>query len=109
MEPGEGVKEACAREVLEETGLRVEVGRLVAIYTNPHFLIEYEDGNRYQLVVLMFRAEPIGGVLRGSEETTEVRYYSREEIGSLEMGGLDRQRVSDAFDDRERAFVREEF
>ena len=109
MEPGEGMKEACAREALEETGLHVKVGQLVAVYTNPHLLVEYADGNRLQLVVLMFRAKPIGGELRGSEETTEVRYYSRGEIGSLEMGDLDRQRVSDAFDERETALVRDEF
>jgi ADP-ribose pyrophosphatase YjhB (NUDIX family) len=31
MEPGENVTEACTREVLEETGLQVEVKRLIGV------------------------------------------------------------------------------
>ena len=48
MDPGESAVEACAREVLEETGLVVHVGRLIGVYTNPHIIIEYADGNRRQ-------------------------------------------------------------
>src|SRR6266508_4839267 len=41
MEPGESVAEACAREVWEETGLHVRVGRLISVYSTPHILLEY--------------------------------------------------------------------
>ena len=47
MDAGEDFSEACAREVYEETGLRVEVKRLISVYTNPHLLLEYPDGNRW--------------------------------------------------------------
>src|SRR5579863_4974692 len=56
MEPGESATEACAREVWEETGLRVRVGRLIGVYTTPHLLVEYPDGNRVQLVSFLFEA-----------------------------------------------------
>ena len=46
MDPGESVAECCAREVLEETKLVVRVGKLVGVYSSPHFIMEYADGNR---------------------------------------------------------------
>jgi ADP-ribose pyrophosphatase YjhB (NUDIX family) len=109
MEPGEGVAEACAREVLEETGLRVRVVRLVSVYTNPHLLLEFADGNRWQLVVLHFEAEPIDGQLALGDETTELGYFSRAEIDELEIGRLDRLRTTDAFDNPAAVVIRDEF
>ncbi len=107
MEPGESAAEAAAREVLEETGLQVRIGRLIAVYSNPNILLEYPDGNRYQIVALYFAATPVSGELRPSSETTEVGYFSPDEIEHLEMGKFDRQRVADAFARQEAAFVRD--
>ena len=109
MDPGETFTEACAREVLEETGVRVRVGRLVAVYTSPNVLLEYPDGNSLQLVVLHFAAEPVGGELSTSAETTEAAYFSRATIEELDMNDFDRQRVNDGFAGQSTAFVREDF
>jgi ADP-ribose pyrophosphatase YjhB (NUDIX family) len=108
MEAGESLSEACAREVWEETGVRVRVGRLVAVYTSPHILIEYPDGNRIQLVVLHFAAEPIGGNPSTTEEAIEVGYFTRAEMESMDLGDFDRQRVADAFAAQPIAFVRDD-
>jgi len=43
------------------------VGQLVAVYNSPHILLEYPDGNRLQLVVLHFAAEPVGWELTAEE------------------------------------------
>jgi ADP-ribose pyrophosphatase YjhB (NUDIX family) len=57
MEPGESVAGAAAREVREETGWRVEVGRLVGVYSDPaRQVIEYPDRRRVQAVNLCFEA-----------------------------------------------------
>jgi ADP-ribose pyrophosphatase YjhB (NUDIX family) len=109
MEAGETFTEACAREVLEETGLRVRVGQLAAVYTSPHVRLDYPDGNRLQLVVLHFAAQAVGGELRISAETTEVGYFTREEIENLDMSDLNRQRVADGFASQALTFVREDF
>lgn len=109
MEPGESISEVCAREVLEETGLHVQVKRLVGVYTTPHHLLEYADGNRWQLVVLHFETECIGGELKVSNETTELGFFSRTEAESLQMNELDRKRVADSLAQQTAAFVRDDF
>ena len=110
MEPGESMTEACAREVKEETGLDVRAARLVAVYTNPHLALQYADGNCWQLVGLLFEAEPCGGSLASStDEALRCGYFSQVEAGQLDMGAFDRLRVSDAFAGQAAAFVRDEF
>ena len=64
MEPGESAAECCAREVLEETGLVVIVGRLVGVYSSPHYITEYSDGNKKQGVDIIFETQIISGDVR---------------------------------------------
>lgn len=109
MEPGENFSEACAREVWEETGVRIGVGQLIAVYTSPHMLLEYPDGNRLQLVVLHFAAEPTSGNPSVSEEAIEVGYFTPAEVESMDLGDFDRQRVADAFAAQPSALVRDDF
>lgn len=107
MEPGESFTEACAREVWEETGVHIRVTRLVAVYTSPHVLLEYSGGNRLQLIVLHFAAQPTGGDLRTSEETTEVGFFTLVDIKEMDLGDFDRQRVADAFAAETDTFIRD--
>ncbi len=109
MEAGENFSEACVREVYEETGLRVEVKRLISIYTNPHVLLKYPDGNRWQLVILHFETKIIDGELKPSKESPELNFYSLEEIKSLEMGTLDHFRIEDSFANQESTIIHNEF
>lgn len=109
MESGESVTEGCAREVLEETGLQVRIKRLIGVYTTPHRLLEYPDGNRWQLVVLHFEAEPVGGELKTSDETTELGFFSRSEVEHLAMNALDRRRIMDGFANQVQAFICDDF
>jgi ADP-ribose pyrophosphatase YjhB (NUDIX family) len=109
MEPGENFIEACAREVFEETGLRVQVKRLISIYTNPDILLEYPDGNRWQLVILHFEAKTLDGELCQSDETTALQFYAQSEISELDMGLLDRFRVADAYANQASTIIRNDF
>lgn len=61
VERGESVAAAAAREVYEETGVRVVVGRLVGVYSDPcSMVIEYPDARRVHAVNLCFEAEAVG-------------------------------------------------
>jgi len=106
MEAGESAAEACAREVLEETGLRVRVTRLIGIYTSPDMVLEYADGNRFQIVAMSFEAEVVGGELTLSSETTEFGYFAPQQIKSMDLVEHHVQRINDAVANQTAAFVR---
>ena len=42
MEPGESVAEAVIREIFEETGIEVEIVKLIGVYSSPHIKVEYQ-------------------------------------------------------------------
>ena len=96
MEPGESASEACAREVLEETGLVVEVGRLTGVYSSPHRLAIYKDGSAFQSVVLNFAAVPTEGKISLSDETTACGYYSTKEMEGIDVMPTSLERIFDA-------------
>lgn len=106
METGESVAEACEHEVWEETGLRVRAVRLVGVYSTPHRVTEYADGNRFHFVALVFTCEVLDGELGLSDETTAVGYFSRAEMEELDIVDPHVERIDDAFANEVSAFVR---
>ncbi len=106
METGESASEACVREAWEETGLEVEVLRLIGIYTTPHRITLYADGNRVQFVGLVFEVAVTGGQLGLSNETTAFGYFSRAEIAQLDLMEHHHIRIDDAFAGQVTTFVR---
>jgi len=70
LRQGEAVAEGIVREVKEETGLIVDVERLVGVYSKP-----YKNE-----VVLTFVCHRMSGELRPTEEATEWRYFSVDEL-----------------------------
>ena len=77
LEVGESLREGAAREALEETGLRVEVGALLGIYHCPTSL---EGGAAVHFV---FRSEVCSGQLRTTAQQPEVTFVSRLEVDDL--------------------------
>jgi ADP-ribose pyrophosphatase YjhB (NUDIX family) len=104
--PGESVSEACTREMWEETGLRVRVVRLLGIYSTPHRLLEYADGNRYQLVSLNFEVAWLEGQLQLSDETTGYGYFGMDEIATMDIVEPHRERIHDLWEMRDVPFIR---
>lgn len=106
MESGESVEEACVREVMEETGLQIQVNRLIGVYSSPHVLLEYPDGRRQQIVGLAFTALPIGGKLQLTESTSSFGYFTQDEVEGMDILEHHRPRIMDAFARQTAAFVR---
>ena len=70
LEIGESAQEGARREVEEETELRIEVGRLVGIYSRP----------AAGIVVVVFEADVVGGSPEAAAETSEVRAFGPDDI-----------------------------
>jgi ADP-ribose pyrophosphatase YjhB (NUDIX family) len=97
VEPGESVRDAVVREVGEETGARVSVGRLVGVYSEPsHQVISYPDGARVQAVNLCFEAVEVGrGEPTTPEETLDTDYFGFEALPEA-MVPIHHMRIEDA-------------
>jgi 8-oxo-dGTP pyrophosphatase MutT (NUDIX family) len=93
MEPGEYIADTAVREVKEETGIDVEVLSLIGIYTNPHHVVEYSDGEVRQQFSVCFACRPTGGASAGSDETSEVRWVPPGDLESLEIHPSIRLRI----------------
>lgn len=106
IDPGESVAETCTREVFEETGLHGKVKRLIGVYSNPNWLVEYPDGNRAQLVALCFEFVPEPGTLMLNSEVSEFGYFTLAEIENLHLMIDHHQRILDAFAQKPEAFIR---
>jgi len=73
VEPGETPEQAAAREVLEETGLRVQVGRLLASVEIGEFLVHD------------FAADVVGGRLRPGDDAADARWCSWDDAALLPL------------------------
>ena len=78
IEPGETDAEALVREMLEETGLAVEVGPLIGSVRRPGLdgaVIDIRD----------YAATVAGGTLRPADDAADARWVEVADLDSLEI------------------------
>lgn len=95
---GETIADTVVREVEEETGIKVVVQNVVGLYTNPQHVMAYDDGEVRQQFSICFRARPVGGELRTSSESKEVRWVPPVDIASLNVHPSIRLRIEHGLD-----------
>jgi ADP-ribose pyrophosphatase YjhB (NUDIX family) len=95
MEVGESISQTAIREVREETGLEVEPLYVVGIYSNPRHVVEYSDGEVRQQFSICFACKVVGGEIRTSSESTEVRFFTQGEMNELPMTSSIKRRIDD--------------
>jgi ADP-ribose pyrophosphatase YjhB (NUDIX family) len=76
IEPGETDAEALVREMIEETGLTVEVGRLIGRVRRPGLSGAVVDIRDYAATVT-------GGTLRAGDDAADARWVAPGELESL--------------------------
>jgi len=91
VEDGESVTQAAIRETKEETGLDVELTRLVGVYSRL--------GNFFGSHIVLFAAKPIGGEIKCQPgETIAVEWFPINELPSpLSLGH--KRRIQDVTDE----------
>lgn len=104
LEPGEEPAVGAWREAAEETGVEVEVERLVAVGTTGE--ITYPNGDRASYLDLTFRCRYVGGEAHvADDESLEVGWWPVDALP--DMPADFRRRIRDAVDDvPETRFVR---
>lgn len=81
VENGEDLIEAVTREVLEESGIKIHVERLVGVYSNTKSYLGWDNKTIIPTKVIFdFLAIAIGGDLTISEESIEVGWFHRDVV-----------------------------
>jgi ADP-ribose pyrophosphatase YjhB (NUDIX family) len=107
VEFGESVLDALHREVLEETGLTIQVERLTGVYSHPdhHQIVTYPDGNVFHFVSTCFACRPTGGTLTLGEETAGLAWFTPP-AWPPDLMPIHRLRVGDALARAAAPFIR---
>ena len=104
--PGGGCKktetgrDAIAREIYEELGLRIHKDRFekLAVYDDPGRIAAYRDGSIWRMVIVVyglnFEEEP---QMRISAESKDLRFFTKEELSDIEIAITHSDIVEDLF------------
>jgi ADP-ribose pyrophosphatase YjhB (NUDIX family) len=85
VEWGEDVYDAAKREMLEETGLRIEITSLytvTSLYGKPYKGTEWHNPEQ-QSVMTWFLVQEIGGELRAGDDIDQVDYFTYRDLPQI--------------------------
>jgi mutator protein MutT len=83
LELGETLEAGVAREILEETGLHVEVGRLVEVF--DRILLDDEGGVRHHLVLVDYVCRVRAGVLQAATDVDAAIWASPADLAPYRL------------------------
>ncbi len=79
LEEDETIEETCVREVREETGMEVKISKTFGVYSTPG-----RDPRGISMSAV-FLCKVIGGELSASKESSDLKWFSKEQAGKLDF------------------------
>jgi 8-oxo-dGTP pyrophosphatase MutT (NUDIX family) len=102
MEIGETPAQCALRETLEETGVEVEVTGLLGIYSDPGYIVAYDDhqdpakfGEVRQEFEITLLGRPVAGTPTVNDEADAVRWVAPDDLDGLDIHPRMRQQLAD--------------
>jgi 8-oxo-dGTP diphosphatase len=74
VDVGEDARDACVREMDEETGLKVEVARIAGFYSRP------DRDPRGHTASICYECRILSGEAKGGDDAAEARWFRPEEL-----------------------------
>ena len=81
VEVGETLRQAVAREAREETGLTLEVGKLLEVF--ERILPDARGRTKYHFVLLDYLCRPVAGRLRAGSDAVRALWVAASELDRL--------------------------
>lgn len=83
VETGERLEAALHREVLEETGLEVEIVCLLEIY--ERIMQDAAGTTEYHYVLMDYLCHPVGGTLCAADDASRAAWVAEAELTNLKI------------------------
>ena len=97
-------RDAITREAYEELGVRIprDAFEKLAVYDDPGRIAAYRDGSIWRMVIVVYGYDfPEEPVLRISSESKDLRFFTKDEIRSIEIAITHEDIVEDLFLNKE--------
>lgn len=92
---GYTASEVVKKEVQEESGLHVDVTRLLAVLDKK---CHAHPPDIYYVYKMFFLCKEVGGQLTGSMETSEARFFSLDDLPELSTGRVTKKQIEMMFE-----------
>lgn len=83
LQVGETLEAGTAREILEETGLVVDVGPVIEVF--DRILVDPDQRVRYHFVLIDYLCRPIGGTLQHGSDVDDVTLADPEDLAPFAL------------------------